>query len=150
MFGTDYPMKHELIHINLSLAKYPLDSKEMQSFWALEAPINELARTYSGFTRNIDMPDRFSVFANPHVLNASGWKGITDLKEFVYTGMHATAMKDRKQWFTEHPHPKYVMFWVKAGETITEKLASEKMFLYAKNGASEEVFDFKNSYASPG
>ncbi len=96
-------MEYELIHVNLGLAKYPLQSQEMQSFWALEQPIYDISKQYAGFSREITFPDRFSVFPEPHIFNATAWKSIDDLKDFVYTGMHAQALKDRKQWFTNTP-----------------------------------------------
>lgn len=45
-------MKHELIHVNIALAKYPLNSDQMLSFWSLERPIMELATAQPGFIRN--------------------------------------------------------------------------------------------------
>lgn len=129
-------MEYELIHANLGLAKYPLKSQEMQSFWALEQPIYDIAKQYAGFSREITFPDRFSVIPKPHIFNATAWKSIDDLKDFVYTGMHAQALKDRKQWFTNTPPPKYTLFWVEAGSVITEEFAAEKLIAYSKNGAT--------------
>ena len=140
-------MEYELIHVNLSLAKHPLFSEEMKSFWALEKPIYDYAKTFSGFVRDIEFSDRFSVFPEPHVFNATAWKNIEDLKEFVYTGMHASAMKDRKRWFSETNQPKYTLFWVKSGFELTEEYASQKLFTYSKKGASSQAFDFKEIYS---
>ena len=143
-------MQYELIHVNLSLAKYQLFSEEMKSFWALEKPIYDVAKTYSGFIRDIEFPDRFSVFPEPHIFNATVWKNIEDLREFVYTGMHAGAMKDRKNWFAETSLPKYTLFWVRSGAEVTEALASKRLLMYSDKGPSAEAFDFKCVYNEQG
>lgn len=141
-------MSHELIHINLSLAKYSIFSEEMKSFWALEKPIYELAETFSGYVRNIDFPDRFSVFPEPHIFNATAWRNVEDLKEFVYRGIHAMAMKDRNRWFTETSDPNYALFWVESGFNVTEQYAAKKLLSYRENGATLDAFDFKTVFPS--
>lgn len=140
-------MEYELIHINLALAKYSLSSEEMKSFWELEKPIYEMAKAYSGFIRDIEFADRFSVFPEPNIFNASAWKNIEDLKQFVYTGTHASAMKNRKRWFTDTSLAKYALFWSEAGKKIAGIYAAEKLKFYSKNGPTPEVFDFKTVYA---
>lgn len=152
-------MDYELIHVNLGLASYPLNSEEMRSFWVLEGPIVELAKSYAGFSRELHLSDRFSVFPEPYVLNASAWRNIEDLKEFVYTGLHATAFKERKRWFVEReaskatdqnrPLPKYVLFWAPKGMHHSEKSLAEKMFTYAENGPTCEAFGFKSHFPKP-
>lgn len=137
-------MKHELIHVNIALAKYPLNSDQMLSFWSLERPIMELATAQPGFIRNIEFPDRFSVFPDPHVVNATAWNDVDQLKRFVYTGLHSEALKNRKRWFTESQYPTYCLFWSEPDAQHTEKSLAEKIFAYAKHGATKDVFDFKS------
>ena len=55
-------MEYETIHLNLGLAKYPLFGEDMRAFWKREKPIYDLAKTYTGFSREIAFADRFSVF----------------------------------------------------------------------------------------
>ncbi len=142
-------MEYELIHINLALAKYPLFSDEMNSFWEQEKAIYEVAKTFAGYVRDIEFPDRFSVFPEPYIFNATAWKNVEDLKEFVYTGMHAMVLKDRKRWFTETSYPKYTLFWVEAEFRLTEEYASKKLLSYAENGPGQDAFDFKTVFSKP-
>lgn len=139
-------MEYELIHVNLALAKFPLRSEAMQSFWDQEAPIYAMAKQYAGFSREITFPDRFSVFGEPHIFNATAWTRLEDLKTFVYTGMHAQAIKDRKQWFTETPYSKYTLFWVEKDTVITEQFAANKLKSYAQYGPTQDAFDFKTPF----
>lgn len=86
------------------------------------------------------------MFSEPYVFNAISWNNVEDLKEFVYNGLHAAAMKDRKKWFRESGHAKYSLFWVEAGFDVSEKYAADKLNTYAKIGASPDAFDFKSIY----
>lgn len=54
-------MEYELVHLNLGLAKYPLDDKRMQSFWELEKLIYDLARSFQGFIRDPTAVFRFNL-----------------------------------------------------------------------------------------
>lgn len=108
-------MEFELIHANLSLAKYSHNHELVSTFWSREESIYDQAKTFDGFVRDIDFPDCFSEFPEPYVLNATAWNDFDDLKNFVYTGLHAEALKIRAEWFTEHKYPKYVLLWHPAG-----------------------------------
>lgn len=142
-------MSYELIHINVALAKFPLFSDEMKSFWDLEKPINEQAKSLPGFSREILLPDRFSVFPDPHILNATAWLEINALKHFVYSGTHAIALKSRKTWFAEISLPRYILFWQEKNHQVTERLAAERLSHYQKHGPTRHAFDFKTTFDKP-
>lgn len=139
-------MNYELVHANLGLAKYPINDERMGSFWARNDPIYDQANKVTGFIRAVDFPDRFCEFPEPHILNASIWSNISDLRSFVYAGLHADAMKNKREWFQDHELPNYVLFWTQAGIDPNEKEIAKRIYLLKEIGASKEAFTFKQAF----
>lgn len=70
------------------------------------------------------------------------WKDLASVYNYVYSGLHLSALKGKKQWFQSLGFPTYAIWWCKDGEQPTWKIASEKLDLLHMNGPTKDSFTF--------
>lgn len=100
---------HHLVHANRALAKERFDNPVMASFFAQLASINALARAAPGFISEPILPDSGTCYREPWLLNVSLWESPEALKTFVYSGQHAVALRQRRDWFLPCEGPAYLL-----------------------------------------
>lgn len=83
------------------------------------------------------------------IINISVWERVEALEHFVYKTFHTSFLRRRKEWFQSYGKMYTAMWWVPCGKSATNQEAIQKLDTLQQNGASANVFDFKNKFPSP-
>jgi hypothetical protein len=141
---------YHLVHANVAHARAPLDSPLMAGFMSQVEEINALARNAAGFVAQPALPDEGSVYVAPFLLNVSIWESAEALDVFTHSGKHASALERRGEWFEQAGTvPKYVLYWVPAGHTVTEREVAERLGHLGKHGPTPYAFTFLQRFPPP-
>lgn len=139
-------MDFVLVHANVAKLKFPFESKQMEGFTSQIESINQIGFSSSGFVSEPEIKDKGVVFDDSYLVNITIWESVEDLKAFTYSGKHLEALKNRSDWFVEHDLPKYVLFWTRPDQEITEKLVKDKLIALKQKGPSPKAFTFNDIY----
>ncbi len=149
MLKLNLVMKY-IAQINVAQMKDALDSPVMKEFNDFLAPINKLAEESPGFVwRMKDEEEEAIISGNTPfeddmlIINMSVWESIEQLKDFVYDTAHSYFVKSRKKWFNQMESQHMALWWVEPDSMPSLEEAADKLKQLDKEGASEEVFDFK-------
>jgi hypothetical protein len=144
------PSGYRLVHANVARARAALDSPRMAGFVAQVEEINALAHRAAGFVAQPTPPDEGAVYAAPLLLNVSLWESVQSLDAFTHQGKHAAALERRGEWFEQAvASPNYVLYWIPAGHTVTEREVQERLDHLARHGPTPYAFTFQQPFASP-
>ena len=150
---------------NFGLHVAPLDAPEVQGFIRRE-PLNfAAAEKASGVvgrsgSRGEPGPRSWGVMAFPRFIKGSGfesgpsslslWQDIESLMAFSYSGVHAEALKNARNWNTRNAWPPLVLWWVEAGRRPDWQSAASKLEFLHDHGPGPEAFTFKQPYGPDG
>lgn len=131
-----------------------IEDPEMKGFRDNTDRVNELAESLPGFVWRDAFDLEASSVPNAHndeqvLINISVWEDVASLKEFTYKTFHKEIMKRQKEWFQKYGTAHYALWWIKAGGFPKEQEALDKLDYLQKNGASVEVFNFKEVFDKP-
>ena len=147
-------MTDDLVHFNLAIAKQPLDHPSMAGFTDQLATVNRLAETSQGFVwtpAGDEAGDPVAVFGNPLVLaNMSTWRSLEELRRFVYEGLHADALRQRREWFDAIDGPAYVLWWAARGHRPAWIEAKERLQHLKRHGPTSHAFNFAHPFSASG
>lgn len=146
-----------LAQANVARFKASLDNPLMKEFVDFLEPVNKFAEDSPGFVWRlkdeqgrpasyIETPFKDEMMA----INVSVWEDVASFKDFVYGSVHSYFLRNKKKWFDLKGHSQFVMWWMPKGELPTLQLVKEKLELFEKNGASPEVFTFREFYGANG
>ncbi|MBI1278658.1 MAG: DUF3291 domain-containing protein [Anaerolineaceae bacterium] len=144
-----------------------VDHPLMQDFVDASEPIFAAANVNSGFIERSLWPEPDSspdwgealvpkVFQgelNAENRNApilSLWKDLEAAYAFAYSGLHAKALRHRREWFMPHDFPGYVLWWVDDNHIPRWSEADRRYEILCQKGASPNAFDFKHPYNAHG
>ncbi len=145
----------QLAQINVARMKgVSIDDPVMKEFVDNLDKINSLAESSKGFVWRLKDESNNATHLNPYsdeqvIINISVWETIEDFESFVYRSFHTDFLRRRKEWFHLYGKAYTAMWWIPAGQFPTVQEATEKLDLLQRNGASENVFDFKNKFQQP-
>ena len=145
----------QLAQINVARMKgVSIDDPVMKEFVDNLDKINSLAESSKGFVWRLKDESNNATHLNPYsdeqvIINISIWETIEDLESFVYRSFHTDFLRRRKEWFHAYGKAYTAMWWIPAGQFPTVQEATERLDLLQRNGASENVFDFKNKFQKP-
>lgn len=99
-------MKSHLAQLNIAKAKFPLNDVRMKEFVDQLDEVNKSGVKSAGFVwilkDETGTAVNFNLFNDPSLLiNLTIWESFEALKNFIYSGVHASAFKRRSDWF--HP-----------------------------------------------
>jgi Domain of unknown function (DUF3291) len=77
------------------------------------------------------------------------WRDLDGVRDFVYSGLHVTALRRRHEWFQPVGWPTYVVWWVD-GVLPTWQDAAHRFDLLAQHGPSAQAFDLRHPFDAPG
>lgn len=80
----------------------------------------------------------------------SVWEDLEAVYAFAYSGIHARALRRRKEWFVEGEWLVYVAWWVEDDHMPTWDEAYERHALLQGEGATPAAFDFKEPFDAAG
>jgi heme-degrading monooxygenase HmoA len=84
------------------------------------------------------------------LMTLSLWRDLESVMAFAYTGLHAEALRYRREWFIRGVFPNYVAWWVGDNETPTWREACKRYENLYYNGSTTEAFDFRQPFCSDG
>ena len=147
-------MKYHLAQVNVAKAKAPMDDPIMKEFVDQLEAVNRLADQSQGFIWRLaseeDNATAIRVFEDDMMLiNLSVWESFDALKNFVYSGMHFTVFKQKKQWFDRMSTPSLALWWIPSGHFPDPEEAKNKLETLAAKGPSQESFGFAKNFPTP-
>lgn len=146
---------HQLAQINIARMKgVDINDPIMKEFVENLDKVNAEAEASEGFVWRLKEDNNNATSLNPYgdeqvIVNISVWESIEALERFMYKTSHVHFLRRRKEWFQKFGKAYTAMWWIKAGQYPTVQEAVDKLDLLQKNGATEQVFDFKNKFSAP-
>jgi hypothetical protein len=132
-----------------------INDPRMASFVALLDTINSLGEQSEGFVWRLKDDETGNATSfNPWnderlIINLTVWEGLESLKNFAFKGNHLEVMKRRREWFESFGTLSTALWWIPAGHTPSVEEAKERLTYLQEHGASEFVFDFRQSFPPP-
>jgi hypothetical protein len=146
-----------LAFYTFGIARGPRGSAVMQGFTdRLSAGFAAAEATDGYITRRVDRPlefgPRFYVPAThagaPQTL--SMWTGLSAVYAFAYHGLHAEALRLRREWFIEPQWPTYTAWWVGDDHVPAWSEAAERLEYLHDHGPTPFAFSFKRAFDAAG
>jgi hypothetical protein len=78
------------------------------------------------------------------------WRDLESVYAYAYNGLHAAALRQRKEWFVARPMLSYVIWWVDDDYIPSWQEACERYQRLHEAGASAEAFDFRHPFGADG
>ncbi len=153
------------------ISKYGLKSRSMTSFAQLVRGVYEAAYKSEGFVAQAmdARPDlagedkmgqdygQWGTYEVPRfaytnmsnvqrkeqeITTLSIWADLQSARQFVYHGVHQTALKRREEWFQSGLWPGYVMWWIRDDEIPTWVAGCHRLEALFDKGPSDESVTF--------
>jgi len=147
--------EYQIAEINIARMKgVNINDPIMNEFVENLDRVNNLAENSEGFVWRLKDDNNDATSFNPYndeqvIVNMSVWETIESLETFVYKTFHTDFLKRRKEWFHSYGKVYTAMWWIPKGEFPTIQEGVDKLDSLQKNGASEAVFDFRNTFSKP-
>lgn len=78
------------------------------------------------------------------------WADLESVYAFAYHGLHAEALRLRREWFVKPEWPTYVAWWVNDDHVPTWQEAYERLESLHDHGPSPFAFTFKTPFGADG
>lgn len=146
---------YQLAQINIGrMQGVDINDPVMIEFVENLATVNAEAEASEGFVWRLKGDGNDATSLNPYrdeqiIVNISVWESFEALERFMYKTSHVQFLRRRREWFQKFGKAYTAMWWVRAGEFPTVQEAVAKLDLLQKNGATQDVFDFKNKFPAP-
>ncbi|OCW58311.1 DUF3291 domain-containing protein [Hoeflea olei] len=152
-----------MYNFGLHVADY--NAPEVRGF-LLREPLNfQAAERAAGFVGRSGYagesgPESWGVQVFPRFIEGSGresgpsslslWEDIESLMAFSYSGVHAEALKNARNWNTRNDWPPLVLWWVEAGHRPNWAEGAAKLERLHDLGPGPEAFTFKQAFGRAG
>ena len=80
----------------------------------------------------------------------SVWESLESVFAFAYRGLHAEALRLRREWFVEPQWPSYAAWWVADDYFPTWPEAIQRLEHLHDHGPTPFAFSFKQAFPAPG
>ena len=77
------------------------------------------------------------------LINLSVWETLEDLRGFVFGGMHAEVLRQRRDWFEKLEAPVTALWWVPAGHVPSVDEAKKRLAYLQEHGPTPFAFSFR-------
>ena len=143
-----------IAQVNIGRVHAPMTDARMQGFVDLLDKVNALAESSPGFVWRLKTEDGNATSLQPYdderiLINLSVWKSPEQLKDFVYRGLHAQALRRRKEWFERFDSAWLALWWVAPDHTPTIQEAKERLAYLQMYGESDFAFGFSRIFPAP-
>ena len=144
-----------LAQVNIARARAEMDSPVMAGFVELLEEINALAERSPGFVWRLQTEAGDATALRPYddarvLINLSVWRGIDELKAYVYRSAHAAVMRRRREWFERFDGFYLALWWMPAGHLPTVAEATERLHRLEREGPGPSAFTFGQLHPPPG
>ena len=106
------------------------------------------AHTYGAATQPADFT--CEQYGDRVAQTLSVWDNLESLCAFAYSGIHAEALRKRREWFVHPERPIYVAWWIDDTAIPSWREAYERYEKLRRDGPSPEAFDFKHPFGPDG
>ena len=146
--------KYHLAQINIAKGLSTLDDPIMKGFVDQLYRINALADSSPGFIWRLQTEPGGAISVHAFgdekiIVNMSVWESFQSLKDYVYSGKHLAALKNKKSWFEKMPGPVLALWWIPAGTIPTVQEGKEALEQLKKFGSTSRAFTFTEPKAMP-
>ena len=152
-------MAFELAQVNIARLRDPLDSDELADFVALLDPVNASADRADGFVWRLQGDDGNATSVSAFewdrgdscgvIVNMSVWRGVDELKAWMYGDLHRSVLRRRHEWFQRVSEATVALWWVAEGHRPTTVEAEERVRHLRTHGPTDVAFDLR-SIVAPG
>ena len=153
-------MAFELAQVNIARLRAPLDSEQLADFVALLDPVNASADAADGFVWRLQGDDgnatSIAAFdwdrgdSSGVIVNMSVWRGVDELKAWMYGDLHRSVLRRRNEWFHRVSEATVALWWVAEGHRPTTGEAEERVRHLRAHGPTEVAFDLRTIVAPGG
>ncbi|MCV6629814.1 MAG: DUF3291 domain-containing protein [Flavobacteriaceae bacterium] len=147
--------KYQLAQINIAkMIGVNIEDPIMQEFVENLDKVNQLAEESPGFVWRLKDDSNHAANFNPYedervIINLSVWEDVESLEQYTYKTFHVDFLRRRKEWFQKFGKAYYAMWWIEAGSIPSIEDAVNRLEQLQKEGASQNVFDFKQRFPMP-
>ena len=92
----------------------------------------------------------FETATDTRASTLSLWESVEAVRQFAYSGLHNTALRQREKWFRPPEWPTYAAWWVDDGYVPTWEEACRRLERLHDHGPTPEAFDLRNPFDSSG
>jgi hypothetical protein len=148
-------MEYQLAEINIGRIKgVNINDPIMKEFVDNLDSVNQLAESSEGFVWRLKDDSNNATNLNPFddeqvIINISVWESVEALEKFTFKTFHTDFLKRRKEWFQQLGKAYFAMWWIPKGQYPTMEEAIAKLDFLQQNGASEQVFTFREKFDKP-
>lgn len=150
-----------LAFFTLNVARESFSSPQLKGFVERIEPILAQASATHGFLDfppamrlSKDDPELIWPDAKPAdaeaAMTLSLWRDIDSVFAFAYAGMHAEALRLRREWTVTSTWPNYVAWWVGDDEEPTWREAARRHESLRTRGPTVDAFDFRAPFDADG
>lgn len=156
---------HHLAVYNFGLHLDDYESPRVEGF-RLREPLNfEAASRAEGYVGRSGYagepgPESWGEKVYPRFIDGSGfedapsslslWTELEAVMAFTYSGVHADALKNARNWNRRQAWPALALWWVKEGARPVWADGAERLEYLADNGPTPRAFTFKAPYCPDG
>jgi hypothetical protein len=150
----------ELAQVNIARLRAPLDSEQLADFVAWLDPVNASADEADGFVWRLQGDDgnATSIAAFDWdragsvgvIVNMSVWRGVDELKAWMYGDLHRSVLRRRSEWFHRVTEATVALWWVAEGHRPTTDEAEERIRHLRAHGPTEVAFNLRTVVAPGG
>lgn len=129
----------------------PLNDPIMKGFVHQLVDVNQTAEASPGFIWRLKSKEEDATNIRAYedeliLVNMSVWKSIESLRDFTYRSHHASAFRDRQQWFERIDGAQLALWWIPSGHIPTVEEGKDRLALIEKVGPTPKAFTFKESF----
>lgn len=148
--------------ITFGIVKEAYGHPTVQGFIDRGGPVVDAATAHHGLLEGHYETDDFSIgaYVTPRFVTAelagreaqtvSLWTDLESVFAFAYTGLHAEALRHRREWFLPPAWPTYAAWWVTDDHRPTWEEAVTRLEHLHDHGASATAFDFRAPFDAVG
>ncbi len=146
-------MSFELAQVNIARLRAPLDSTQLADFVASLDPVNASAEAADGFVWRLQGDDgnatSITAFeweqgdSSGVIVNMSVWRGVDELKAWMYGDLHRAVLRRRNEWFHRVSEATVALWWVVEGHRPSTDEAEERVRHLRAHGPTEVAFDLR-------
>ncbi len=145
---------YHLAQVNIARPAEPLTSARLADFIAQLEPVNAHADSAAGFIWRLQTEDGDATSVRAFgddslIVNMSVWDSLESLAAFVYTGLHATVMRRRRDWFEQLAEAYQVLWWIPAGTIPTVPDAEARLGRLREQGPTADAFTTQRAFGPP-
>ena len=146
-----------LAFYSFAMLREPAGHSQVQGFFDRLVAVAQSAEGANGFIGlRYDLPDRFGPrFYDPEVdagapQTLSTWTSLESVFAFVYRGLHAEALRNRKEWFLEPQWPTHVAWWVAENHMPSWQEGAHRLEHLHDHGPTPYAFSFRRPFDAQG